>query len=150
MNQISFQLLHYQYYFWGSLVNPDARKTIGFLAISATKKLNHWLAKNYYISCIYCTISNNSAKGGDRGQSGQNFGTGHAARGQGTRPPISAMANLANQFRAKLHGSQSGGGQGTVTKFGQNHKAGDRGPAELFEIVQYVGSLSKFRTRDAM
>ena len=54
------------------------------------------------------------------------------------------MANLANQFRAEHEApqdcpcGQSGGGQGTVTKFGQNHKAGDRGPAELFEIVQYL------------
>jgi hypothetical protein len=33
---------------------------------------------------IYCTISNNSAKVGDRGQSGQNLDTGHVAGGQGT------------------------------------------------------------------
>jgi hypothetical protein len=33
---------------------------------------------------IYCTISNNSAKGGDRGQRGRNLDTGHVAGGQGT------------------------------------------------------------------
>lgn len=83
----------------------------------------------------YCTISNNSA----RGTEWPKFWD---------RPPILAMANLANQFRAEREAprdcpcGQSGGGTGDSD---QNHKARDKGLAELFKIVQYQPIRVKYK-----
>jgi len=53
-----------------------------FSILIAERNVNskHSLPFNY----TYCTISNNSAKGGDRGQGGRYLEAGQVDRGQGT------------------------------------------------------------------
>ena len=58
--------------------------TIKKIIITNTYFYNTMYIAYFVVYNLYCTISNSSAKGGDRGQSGRNFRAGHVARGQGT------------------------------------------------------------------
>src|SRR6266540_4149872 len=75
---------------------------------------------------IYCTISNYSAGGGDRGQHGRNFAIGHLLYMVTIKPKFGNFLMLVRPTVVKM-GSKRMGDRGQVTDFGHGQWAGDRG-----------------------